>query len=111
MVDPAYACATQPSRDPVQPDWTQPPYSVTDLIAVLLWVLAGLYAILRVRDQETGTGWFAAAMALFALFIANNERHLPTEPVWVTPVAFGWFLIAAAGIGCLGLGLVDYVGL
>jgi hypothetical protein len=58
----------------VQPDWIQPPYSVTDLIAALLWILAAIYVSLHWRDREPGAGWFAAAMVLFALFIGNNER-------------------------------------
>jgi signal transduction histidine kinase len=96
----------------VQPDWIQPPYSVTDLIAVLLWVLAALYATLHLRDREPGAGWFVAAMALFALFIGNNERHLPTAPTWaVADGTYGWFTVVRVGIVCLGIGLVDYVGL
>ena len=96
----------------MQPDWIQPPYSVTDLIAVLLWVLAALYATLHLRDREPGAGWFVAAMALFALFIGNNERHLPTAPTWaVADGPFGWFTVVRVGIVCLGIGLVDYVGL
>ena len=96
----------------VQPDWIQPPYSVTDLIAALLWILTALYAMLHLRDREPGAGWFAAAMALFALFIGNNEHHLPTAPTWaVADGAYGWFTVLRAGIVCLGIGLVDYVGL
>jgi signal transduction histidine kinase len=96
----------------MQPDWTQPPYSVTDLIAALLWILAALYASLHLRDREPGAGWFAAAMALFALFIGNNERHLPTAPTWaVADGAYAWFTVLRLGIACLGIGLVEYVGL
>jgi signal transduction histidine kinase len=96
----------------VQPDWIQPPYSVTDLIAALLWILAALYVTLHLRDREPGAGWFAAAMVLFALFIGNNERHLPTAPTWaVATDAYGWFTILRLGIVCLGIGLIDYVGL
>src|SRR5262245_56242241 len=95
----------------LQPDWIQPPYSVTDLIAALLWILAGLYAVLHVRDREPGAGWLAAAMALLALFIGYNERHLPTEPVWASGATYGWFTLAMGGIACLGVGLVGYVGL
>lgn len=94
----------------MQPAWIQPPFTVTDLIAALLWVLAVLYATLRRRDHEPGMGWFAAAMALLALFIGNNAQHLPTQPVWVEG-AGGWYLLALAGIGCLAPGLADYVGL
>jgi signal transduction histidine kinase len=96
----------------MQPDWIQPPYSVTDLIAALLWILTALYATLHLRDHEPGAGWFAAAMALFALFIGNNERHLPTAPTWaVADGAYGWFTVLRVGIVCLGIGLVDSVGL
>ncbi len=102
----------RPSSTVVQPDWIQPPYSVTDLIAALTWILAALYAMLHLRDREPGAGWFAAAMALFALFIGNNERHLPTAPTWaVSDGAYGWFTVVRVGIVCLGVGLVDYVGL
>jgi signal transduction histidine kinase len=105
------ACALL-RRAHVQPDWIQPPYSVTDLIAALLWILAALYASLHLRDREPGAGWFAAAMVLFALFIGNNERHLPTAPTWaVADGAYGWFTVLRLGIVCLGVGLVDYVGL
>ena len=100
------------SSTAVQPDWIQPPYSVTDLIAALLWILTALYAMLHLRDREPGAGWFAAAMALFALFIGNNERHLPTAPTWaVADEAYGWFTVLRVGIVCLGIGLIDYVGL
>jgi signal transduction histidine kinase len=96
----------------VQPAWIQPPYSVTDLIAALLWILTALYATLHLRDREPGAGWFAAAMALFALFIGNNERHLPIAPTWaVADGAHGWFTVLRVGIVCLGIGLIDYVGL
>jgi signal transduction histidine kinase len=94
----------------VQPEWLQPPFSVTDLIAALLWVLAALYATLKVRDHEPGMGWFAMAMALLALFIGNNERHLPREPVWL-PAVHGWFFVLLSGAGCLAAGLTSYVGL
>ncbi len=94
----------------MQPDWIQPPFSVTDLFAVLMWVLAGLYATLQWRDREPGTGWFAVAMALFAVFVGNNERHLPTEPVWLPPI-LGWSLVVLSGIACLGAGLTAHVGL
>jgi signal transduction histidine kinase len=95
----------------VQPDWIQPPYSVTDLIAVLLWVLAVLYAHLQRRDHEPGAGWFAAAMALLALYIGNNERHLPIEPVSIPSGTVVWLGALLAGIACLGIGLSHYVGL
>lgn len=96
----------------VQPDWIQPPYSVTDLIAAVLWILTALYVTLHLRDREPGAGWFAAAMALFALFIGNNEHHLPTAPTSaVSNDAYGWFTVLRLGIVCLGIGLVHYVGL
>jgi len=94
----------------LQPDWLQPPFSITDLIAALFWVLAALYTTLKVRDHEPGMGWFAMAMALFALFVGNNERHLPTEPVWLSAVN-GWWFVVVSGIGCLAAGLTAYVGL
>ncbi len=94
----------------MQPDWLQPPFTVTDLIAVLLWVLAALYATLRLRDHEPGMGWFALAMALMAVFVGNNARHLPSQPVWITANG-GWFLLILAAIGCLCAGLTHYVGL
>jgi signal transduction histidine kinase len=90
-------------------DWNQPPFSVTDLIAAMLWVLAALYATLKLRDHEPGMGWFAAAMALLALFVGHNERHLPTEPLWIN-AANGWYLVVLSGIGCLAPGLASYVG-
>ena len=90
-------------------DWNQPPFSVTDLIAAMLWVLAALYATLNLRDHEPGMGWFAAAMALLALFVGHNERHLPAEPVWIN-AANGWYLVVLSGIGCLAPGLASYVG-
>ena len=94
----------------MQPDWIQPPFSVTDLFAVLMWVLAGLYATLHWRDREPGTGWFAVAMALFAVYVGNNARHLPADPVWLPPV-LGWSLVVLSGIACLGAGLTAHVGL
>ena len=94
----------------MQPDWIQPPFTVTDLIAALLWVMAVLYATLKLRDHEPGMGWFAVAMALMAVFVGNNERHLPTEPVWLSAV-HGWFLVILAGIACLVPGFARYVGL
>ncbi len=96
----------------MQPDWIQPPYSVSDLIAALLWILTALYGMLHVRVREPGAGWFAAAMALFALYIGNNEHHLPMAPTWaVDDAAYGWFTVLRVGIVCLGVGLVDYVGM
>lgn len=95
----------------MQPDWIQPPFSVTDLIAAMLWVLAALYVTLRLRDHEPGMGWFAAAMALQALFIGHNERHLPSEPVWIDQPIAAWYIVILAGIGCLAPGLASYVGL
>ncbi|HSW24788.1 MAG TPA: ATP-binding protein, partial [Burkholderiaceae bacterium] len=94
----------------MQPDWIQPPFSVTDLIAALLWVLVALYVTLQRRDHEPGMGWFAAAMLLFALFVGNNTRHLPTDPVWLEGTR-GWYLVVLLGIACLGAGLTHYVGL
>jgi len=94
----------------LQPDWIQPPFSVTDLIAAMLWVLAALYATLQLRDHEPGMGWFALSMALQALFIGNNERHLPTEPFEIQAIG-GWYLVIIAGIACLVPGLARYVGL
>jgi len=101
---------SEASRGRVQPDWNQPPFSVTDLIAAMLWVLATLYATLKLRDHEPGMGWFAAAMALLALFVGHNERHLPVEPLWIN-TANGWYLVVLTGIGCLAPGLASYVGL
>ncbi len=49
-------------------------------------------------------GWFAAAMLLFALFVGNNARHLPTDPVWLEGTR-GWYLVVLSGIACLGAGL------
>jgi signal transduction histidine kinase len=94
----------------VQPDWIQPPFTVTDLIASLLWVLALLYATLKLRDHEPGMGWFALSMTLMALFVGNNERHLPTGPTWLSPNG-GWFLVILVAIGCLCVGLTHYVGM
>ncbi|HEY6513393.1 MAG TPA: HAMP domain-containing sensor histidine kinase [Burkholderiaceae bacterium] len=94
----------------MQSDWLQPPFSVTDLIAALLWVLAALYVTLQRRDHEPGMGWFAAAMVLFALFVGNNARHLPTDPVWLEGTR-GWYLVVLSGIACLGVGFTHYVGL
>jgi len=94
----------------VQPEWLQPPFSVTDVMAVLLWVLAALYATLKVRDHEPGMGWFAMAMALMAVYVGNNERHLPNEPIWVSAV-HGWLLVVLSGTGCLVPGFASYVGL
>lgn len=94
----------------MQADWLQPPFTVTDLIAVLLWVLAVLYATLRLRDHEPGMGWFAVAMLLLGLFIGNNARHLPTDPAWLEGTR-GWYLVVLSGIACLGAGLTSYVGL
>lgn len=93
----------------MQPDWLQSPFTVTDLIAALLWVLAVLYATLQRRDQEPGMSWFAAAMALMALFTGNNARHLPDEPIWIN--ANAWYFLILTGIGCLAPGLASYVGL
>src|SRR5215831_14478752 len=95
----------------MQPDWIQPPYSVTDLVAALLWALAALYAHLHQRDRETGAGWFAAAMALLALYIGNNERHLPTDPLWVSSNMVVWYGALMAGIASLSIGLSRFVGL
>ncbi|HEX6722842.1 MAG TPA: HAMP domain-containing sensor histidine kinase [Burkholderiaceae bacterium] len=83
---------------------------MTDLIAALLWVLAALYATLKLRDHEPGMGWFAWAMALMALFVGNNTRHLPTEPIWLSQTG-GWFLLILVAIGCLCSGLTGYVGM
>ena len=94
----------------MQADWLQPPFTVTDLIASLLWVLAVLYATLKLRDHEPGMGWFAWAMALMALFVGNNTRHLPTEPTWLSATG-GWFLVILVAIGCLCCGLTHYVGM
>ncbi|MES2960649.1 MAG: hypothetical protein V4792_20840, partial [Pseudomonadota bacterium] len=94
----------------MQADWLQPPFTVTDLIAALLWVLAALYGTLKLRDHEPGMGWFAWAMALMAVFVGNNARHLPTEPTWVSAVG-GWFLVILIAIGCLCVGLTLYVGM
>ena len=44
------------------------------------------------------------------MFVGNNERHLPTEPVWLSAV-HGWFLVILVGIGCLVAGFANYVGL
>ena len=74
----------------MQPDWLQPPFAVTDLIAALLWVLAALYATLQRRDHEPGMGWFAVAMLLFGVFVGNNAKHLPTDPVWLEGT-HGWY--------------------
>jgi signal transduction histidine kinase len=49
-------------------------------------------------------------MVLFAVFVGNNGRHLPTEPVWLPPV-LGWSLVVLSGIACLGAGLTAHVGL
>ena len=94
----------------MQPDWLQPPFAVTDLIAALLWVLAALYATLQRRDHEPGMGWFAVAMLLFGVFVGNNAKHLPTDPVWLEGT-HGWYLVVLTGIACLGAGLTSYVGL
>jgi signal transduction histidine kinase len=95
----------------MQPDWVQPPYSVTDLVAALLWILTLLYAHLSLRDREPGAGWFAAGMALLALYIGNNERHLPADPVWVSSVMMVWYGVVIAGVACLGVGLCMFVGM
>lgn len=94
----------------MHPDWLQPPFTVTDLIAALLWVLAALYATLHLRDHEPGMGWFAVSMALMAVFIGNNARHLPTEPMWLS-ASGGWFLVILVAIACLCCGLTRYVGM
>jgi len=54
-------------------------------------------------------GWFAASMALQALFVGNNARHLPDEPIWIN--ANAWYAVVLAAIGCLVPGLASYVGL
>lgn len=90
-------------------DWLQPPYSVTDLLACILLVLATIYATLKWRDNERGMGWLAAAMVAFALFIGNNARHLPVDPLHLRGSLWNLSLLA----GCAGLfvGVSYYVEL
>jgi hypothetical protein len=49
-------------------------------------------------------------MVLFGLFVGNNAKHLPTDPVWLEGT-HGWYLVVLTGIACLGAGLTSYVGL
>jgi signal transduction histidine kinase len=95
---------------PVQPDWLAPPFSVTDLMAALLGVLAVLHGVLFLRDREPGMNWFALGMACFAVWIGNNERHLPTHPVYASSPA-QWVSVLVVGLCCLCVGLTAYLGL
>jgi len=93
----------------MQADWLQSPYSVTDLLAGILAMLAALYATLKWRDDERGMGWLAAAMLAFALFIGNNARHLPLDPLLIRGTY--WNLALLAGCACLFLGVSNYIEL
>ena len=83
----------------------------------MLWVLAALYVDAEAaRSGEPGMGWFAAAMALLALFVGHGEGgvHLPSEPVVeidAQPIA-SWYLVVLAGTWLAWpRSLASYVGL
>jgi signal transduction histidine kinase len=87
--------------------FNQPPYGPTDVIAGILAILAVLYAALWLRDQEKGMGWFALAMASYALWIGTSALHVPSDPVYMR--ASWWFIPLYLGIAAMALGLVDYL--
>ena len=93
----------------MQADWLRPPYSVTDLLACILVVFAVIYATLKRRDDERGMGWLSAAMLAFALFIGNNARHLPIDPLHLRGTY--WNLSILAGCAGLFVGISYYVEL
>lgn len=88
-------------------DWSQAPFSATDVLAGVEAFLGLLYLALWRRDRETGMGWLAISALCLALWIGTNEHHVPHGPA--IPATW-WWVPMHIGLAALCLGLVDYLG-
>jgi signal transduction histidine kinase len=84
-----------------------PALSATTVMAFVLALVAVLHAFLWWRDREVGMGWFALGMAFMALLTATVGLHR-IDGAFVSWSPFQLALVA--GLMCLALGLVDYLG-
>lgn len=88
-------------------DWSQAPFSATDVLAAVEAFLGLLYLALWRRDREPGMGWLAVSAVCLAIWIGTNEHHVPHGPALQ---ASWWWVPLHIGLAALCLGLVDYLG-
>jgi signal transduction histidine kinase len=92
------------------PSFVQP-YQGTDVVAFVLGLLAVLCLVLWRRDRERGMGWFALAWFSFSTVLLRTSLapglSASTSP-YVAP--WGWYYLVASGMGCLSLGMIEYLG-
>ena len=88
-----------------------PPLQGIHVVAFVLGLTAVLYLVLWWRDREPGMGWLALAWLAFGVVLTRAtlppELSLPTDPY---AVRSAWYYVVAAGLACMALGLVDYLG-
>jgi signal transduction histidine kinase len=88
------------------------PYQGTDVVAFVLGLLAVLCLVLWRRDHERGMGWFALAWFVFSVPLLRTSLvpglSIQTSP-YIAPS--GWYYLVAFGMGCLSLGMIEYLGL
>jgi signal transduction histidine kinase len=85
------------------------PFSGTDMAAMVLGVLAALYAALWIRDREHGMAWLALSFALASAWYAASELHMPTGPR-IEQGQFGWALVILSASMTMTIGVMQYLG-
>jgi signal transduction histidine kinase len=84
------------------------PYRGTDVAALVLLVLALLYAGLWLRDRERGMQWFAPGFALGAAFYFRGAWSQPADtyilPLW-------WGQLPSLATMCITMGMLAHLGL
>ena len=84
------------------------PFSGTDVAAMVLGVLAALYAALWIRDRERGMAWLALSFALASAWYAASELHMPTGPR-IEEGQFGWALVILSASMTMTIGVMQYL--
>lgn len=85
------------------------PFSGTDLAAMVLGVLAALYAALWIRDRERGMAWLGFSFALASAWYAASEAHMPTGQR-VDAGQFGWAMVILSSTLTMAIGVMQYLG-
>ncbi len=88
-----------------------PLLTVLGVEAVILGVLAALFAALWWRGRDPGMPWVVAGFAFAAAWYQNSGNLPSTGPNINSQAERAWAIVIAAAVLCVSTGVVQYLGL
>lgn len=88
-----------------------PLLSVLGFEAIVIGVLAALFAAFWLRGRDPGMPWLVAGFGLAAAWYQNSGNLPDTGPDINTPTLRAWSIVIGVAVLCVSTGVVQYLGL